>query len=200
MQCNLLIHLSLQSSHRCLFQPTVIVPHAHWEVYGCGSLPLHYLVSDSATPHYLSDPLPQSFVGSSYNRTALNLDSERSSRVPYNEQGTPAHLGLDQKKSIQHLHPAAGGGGGSVCNGDESLHPAWGPWQHQMKLMSTMLPEGGRGLYKLEFLQFKFCPKILCASCSVFLRISAGIHLTICGASRNECLQLHWAVQWKPLV
>ena len=38
---------------------TVIVPHAHWEAYGRGSLPLHYLVSDSATPHCVSDPLPQ---------------------------------------------------------------------------------------------------------------------------------------------
>ena len=33
--------------------------------YGGGSLPLHHLVSDSAHPHYVSDPLPQSFVGSS---------------------------------------------------------------------------------------------------------------------------------------
>jgi hypothetical protein len=47
------------------FQPTVIVPHAHWEAYGRGSLPLHNLVSDSATPHYMPDPLPQSLVGSS---------------------------------------------------------------------------------------------------------------------------------------
>ena len=36
-----------------------------WEAYGRGSLPLHILVSDSANPHYVSDPLPQSFVGSS---------------------------------------------------------------------------------------------------------------------------------------
>ena len=55
---------SLQSSHRCLFQPTVIVPHAHWEAYGVGSLPVHNLVSDSANPHYVPGPLPQSFVGS----------------------------------------------------------------------------------------------------------------------------------------
>ena len=65
MTCNLLIHLGLQSSLRCLLQPTVIVPHAHWEAYGRGSLPLHNVVSDSAHPHYVSDPLPQSFVGSS---------------------------------------------------------------------------------------------------------------------------------------
>ena len=45
-----LIHLGLQSSLRCLSQPTVIVPHAHWEAYGRGSLPLHHLVSDSAHP------------------------------------------------------------------------------------------------------------------------------------------------------
>ena len=38
---------------------------AHWEAYGRGSLRLHNLVSDSANPHYVSDPLPQSFVGSS---------------------------------------------------------------------------------------------------------------------------------------
>ena len=57
--CRRLIHLGLQSPHRCLFQPTVFVPHAHWEVYGRGSLPLHNLVSDSANPHYLSDPLPR---------------------------------------------------------------------------------------------------------------------------------------------
>ena len=58
MTCNLLTHLSLQSSRRCLLQPTVIVPHAHWEAYGRGSLPLHSLVSDSANPHCVSDPLP----------------------------------------------------------------------------------------------------------------------------------------------
>ena len=29
--------------------------------------------------------------------------SERLSRVPYDEQGTPAHLGLDQKKSVSAL-------------------------------------------------------------------------------------------------
>ena len=46
-------------SNRCLFQPTVIVPHAHWEAYGRGSLPLHNLVSDSANLHDVSDPLPQ---------------------------------------------------------------------------------------------------------------------------------------------
>ena len=46
----------------------------------------------------MSDPLPQSFVGSSWHWTALNLHSETLSRVPYDEQGTPAHLGLDQKK------------------------------------------------------------------------------------------------------
>ena len=32
----------------------------------------------------------------------------------------------------------------------------------------------GGGLYKLEFLHFKFCTKILYAICSVFLRICAG--------------------------
>ena len=37
----------------------------NWEAYGRGSLPLHNLVSDSAHPHYVSDRLPQSFVGSS---------------------------------------------------------------------------------------------------------------------------------------
>eukprot|EP00670_Eutreptiella_braarudii_P009607 CAMPEP_0174306818 /NCGR_PEP_ID=MMETSP0810-20121108/705_1 /TAXON_ID=73025 ORGANISM="Eutreptiella gymnastica-like, Strain CCMP1594" /NCGR_SAMPLE_ID=MMETSP0810 /ASSEMBLY_ACC=CAM_ASM_000659 /LENGTH=38 /DNA_ID= /DNA_START= /DNA_END= /DNA_ORIENTATION= len=35
-----------------LFQPTAFVPHAHWEAYGGGSLPLHNLVSDAANPHY----------------------------------------------------------------------------------------------------------------------------------------------------
>ena len=29
------------------------------EAYGRGSLPLHNLVSDSAHPHYVSDPLPR---------------------------------------------------------------------------------------------------------------------------------------------
>ena len=38
MKRNPLIRLTLQSSHRCPFQPTVIVPHAHWEAYGRGSL------------------------------------------------------------------------------------------------------------------------------------------------------------------
>ena len=35
------------------FQPRVIGPHAHWEAYGHGSLPLHQPVSDSAYPHYV---------------------------------------------------------------------------------------------------------------------------------------------------
>ena len=35
----------------------VIVPHAHWEAYRRGSLPLHNLVPDSANPHCVSDPL-----------------------------------------------------------------------------------------------------------------------------------------------
>jgi hypothetical protein len=65
MKYKLLIHLGLQSSQRCLLQTTVFVPGAHWEAYGCGSLPPHNLVSDSANPRYVSDPLPQSFVGSS---------------------------------------------------------------------------------------------------------------------------------------
>ena len=43
----------------CLFQPTVIVLRAHWEAYGRGSLPLQNLVSDSAHPHYVSDPPPR---------------------------------------------------------------------------------------------------------------------------------------------
>ena len=55
-QCKQLI---LERSHRCLLQPTVIVPRAHWDAYGRGSLPLHNLVSDSATPQYVSDPLPR---------------------------------------------------------------------------------------------------------------------------------------------
>ena len=33
---------------------------------------------------------------------------------------------------------------------------------------------GGGGLYKLEFLHFKFCTKVLNAICSVFLRMCAG--------------------------
>ena len=39
--------------------------------------------------------------------TALNLDSKGLSRLPYDEQGTPAHLGLDQKKkqiALTHTH------------------------------------------------------------------------------------------------
>ena len=81
---------------KVLFQPTVFVPHAQWEAYGRGSLQLRDLVSNSANPHYVSDRLPKSFVGSPWNWTALNLDSERLSRVPYGEQNTPAHLGLDK--------------------------------------------------------------------------------------------------------
>ena len=37
------------------FHLTVFVPHARWEAYRHGSLPLHNLVSDSANPHYVSD-------------------------------------------------------------------------------------------------------------------------------------------------
>ena len=81
---------------RSLFSPTVFVPHAQWEAYGRGSPPLHDLVSHSANPHCVSDPLPQSILGSSQNWTALNLDSERLSRVAYGEQDTPPHIELDQ--------------------------------------------------------------------------------------------------------
>ena len=34
---------------------------------------------------------------------------------------------------------------------------------------------GGGGLCNLEFVQFKFCTKCVCAMCSVLLRICAGI-------------------------
>ena len=44
----------------------------------------------------------------------------------------------------------------------------------QYETCCTVLYRGGGGLYKLEFLQFKFCTKILYAVCSVFLRICAG--------------------------
>ena len=43
------------------------------------------------------------YAVSSWHREALNLDSETLSRVPYDEQGTPAHLGLDQKKVIDAM-------------------------------------------------------------------------------------------------
>ena len=37
---------------------------APWNTYGCGSFPLHYLISDSAHLHFVSDTLPQPVVGS----------------------------------------------------------------------------------------------------------------------------------------
>ena len=40
--------------------------------------------------------------------------------------------------------------------------------------MPAHLTGGGGGLYKLEFMHFKFCTKFLCAICSGFLRICAG--------------------------
>ena len=36
--------------------------------------------------------------GAGYKWTALNLDSDKLSRVLYCEQATPAYLGLDQKR------------------------------------------------------------------------------------------------------
>jgi len=81
------------------FSRQSIVPHAHWEAYGRGSLPLHNLVSDSANPHCMSDPLPQAFVGSSRHRTALSLHPKTLSQVPYDEQGTPAILVWTKKKN-----------------------------------------------------------------------------------------------------
>ena len=41
-----------------------MVPGIKGQSYGRDSLPLNNLVSDSANPHYVSDPVPQSFVGS----------------------------------------------------------------------------------------------------------------------------------------
>ena len=66
--------------------PAVIVPHAHGEAYRRGGFQLHNLVLDSANPH--CQVRHQHW-------TALNLDSQRLSRVP-----TPAHLGLSQKKIL----------------------------------------------------------------------------------------------------
>ena len=57
------IEFLVQFSHRCLFQPPVIVPHAHWEAYGRGSLPLQNLFSDSANPHHVSDHSHHSHCG-----------------------------------------------------------------------------------------------------------------------------------------
>ena len=56
--------LPADSSQPSIFTPlcfsaSVIVPRAHWEAYGRGSLPLHNLVSDLANPHFVSDPLPR---------------------------------------------------------------------------------------------------------------------------------------------
>ena len=62
---NTLVHLGFQSSYRCLFQPSVIVPHAHWEAYGRGGLPLHILVSDSANALTVCQIRYHAIVGSS---------------------------------------------------------------------------------------------------------------------------------------
>jgi len=103
LNCSCTMHVVPLPTKWCLTLPVFFslqsfVLHAHRKPTG-GSLPRHIPFSDSAYPHCVSDPLPQSFVGSSYNWTALNHDSERSSRVPYSEQAMLAHLGLSQTKS-----------------------------------------------------------------------------------------------------
>ena len=57
------------------------VPRAHWDAHGRGSRPLHHLVSDSANPHDVSDPLPQPLWDHRRHWTALNFDPGRLSRV-----------------------------------------------------------------------------------------------------------------------
>ena len=60
---------------------------------------------------------------------------------------------------------SCGGGGGGQGMGVISTMPTH---------MHTPTYRGVGGLYKLEFLHFKFCTNILYAICSVFLRICAG--------------------------
>jgi hypothetical protein len=61
--------------------PPVSLPHApcHPELHPNNLLllSLHFLVSESAYPHFVSCPLPHRLVGQSYHRTASILDSER---------------------------------------------------------------------------------------------------------------------------
>jgi hypothetical protein len=109
LNCSCTMHVVPLPTKWCLTLPVFFslqsfVLHAHRKPTG-GSLPRHIPFSDSAYPHCVSDPLPQSFVGSSYNWTALNHDSERSSRVPYSEQAMLAHLGLE-KKGPSHEAPS----------------------------------------------------------------------------------------------
>ena len=40
-------------------------PVAHWDANGLWQFPLHFLVSESAYPHYVSCPLPHCLVGQS---------------------------------------------------------------------------------------------------------------------------------------
>ena len=67
------------------------------------AVPLHNLGSDSANRQHMFDPLPQFLAGLSWNWTALNPDSEESSRTPDSEQATPAHLVLDQNERKHQL-------------------------------------------------------------------------------------------------
>ena len=49
-------HFTLYALHSAVsFSPPSFVPHAHWEAYGCGSLPLHNLLSAPAHPHNMSN-------------------------------------------------------------------------------------------------------------------------------------------------
>ena len=57
------------------------------------AFPQCILVRNSAHLYCVSSLLPQSFLGSSWNWTALHLDPEKSSQASYSEQATPAHLG-----------------------------------------------------------------------------------------------------------
>jgi len=60
---------------------------------------LHFRVSDSAYPHYMSCPLPHCLVGQSGHRTALSLDFREISRVPPGARASPACHGLNPPKN-----------------------------------------------------------------------------------------------------
>ena len=104
----------------------------------------------------------------------------RATKVPFKdgepepETSVTAEPGKEEKPAEQE----------EVCEKVCCLPPPPPPNQHH-GLVPTPPPlplappppvlAGVGGLHRLEFLQFKFCPKILCAICSVFLRICAGV-------------------------
>ena len=126
-----------QSSHHCLFQPTVIVPHAHWEAYGRGNLPLHNPVSDSTNPDYLSDPPTRKQQQPSRGHQEITATIQRP---PGNISNHPEAIRKQQQPSRGHqeITAAIQRPPGNISNHPEPIRKEQQPSRGHQEISATI--------------------------------------------------------------